>query len=493
MLSRRQLLLGGTGLSATGVLGYTVYKNSMSPESTEPDHGGDGSTPTRPESESNGSDPVEPTDERTTGSDVLNVRNFGAKGDGRTDDSAAIEGAIEAADPGETVLLPETEASYLLSFDGSGNEAAIELGRDTNLDGISVVGATPRENAQTLQVESGSYDPSTSNWIIRLDAEAVIDGFQLRNVTIDGARPENDGAAGLDGEASVTGILLRRGRANGGHDISIEDCLVRDCSATAFRFEESGVTCRYTTARRAGRHGFNPVAGDTTTDPGFVGEWIEAIDCDGTGVDHRRGTARLENLYTKNNRSGNKWKHLVEGLEVINHHSVKDRNRGWRSNQTGSPGEDPLPETQEIVLKRVFIEEPTNNGIRINGGDAPVECELVDIEVRGASTEGSRSNAGIQFLRDAETIVPSTGSLESDNSLVVVGTEGGEGVYVAGGATLDIGTYYHANNDGGAFDTSTGGRFRFERERTTDPGTNVFDTPDRSEVGAFARASPDES
>ncbi len=40
---------------------------------------------------------------------LLNVRDFGAKGDGTTDDAAAIQAALDAASHGETVLIPPGE------------------------------------------------------------------------------------------------------------------------------------------------------------------------------------------------------------------------------------------------------------------------------------------------------------------------------------------------------------------------------------------------
>jgi hypothetical protein len=45
----------------------------------------------------------------------VNVRHYGAKGDGATDDSRAIQSALDAADPGGTVYFPATAKSYYTS------------------------------------------------------------------------------------------------------------------------------------------------------------------------------------------------------------------------------------------------------------------------------------------------------------------------------------------------------------------------------------------
>jgi polygalacturonase len=46
------------------------------------------------------------TDLRSRFTDVVNVKSYGATGDGETDDTAAIEAAIAAADEGGTVVFP---------------------------------------------------------------------------------------------------------------------------------------------------------------------------------------------------------------------------------------------------------------------------------------------------------------------------------------------------------------------------------------------------
>src|SRR5882762_8467589 len=42
----------------------------------------------------------------------ISVRHYGAKGDGASDDSRAIQAALDAADPGGTVYFPATARSY---------------------------------------------------------------------------------------------------------------------------------------------------------------------------------------------------------------------------------------------------------------------------------------------------------------------------------------------------------------------------------------------
>lgn len=454
-----------------GFLGYLLSRDDDGRDRASPNERTGTPIPTEtPASEPRG-------EEFADREDVVDVRAYGAVGDGRTDDSEAITEAIRAAEAGETVYLPETEASYLLSFDGGGGETAIKLGTESTLRDITVLGQTPEAGAQTLRVEPGSYDTSDSNWILQLVAQQRLQDLTFRNLTIDGSRPSDDDAAALDGEDALTGVLLRRGSTGGGHSVTFENCLVRNCSASAMRFEESGVVCRNVTATRSGRHGFNPVAGDTAVEPGFIGESITAVDNGGTGIDHRRGTARLRNVYTENNRSGNKWKHHVRRLEVRNHHSVRDRNRGWRSNHTGT---DDVPDVQRIVFRNILVEEPEVSGIRVSGDDTEIACDFDNVEVR--QTDVRESRAGVVFSRNAHT------GEATEGRIVVVGTENGGGIYVGSDAVLNVGTFDHFQNEEGPF-IAESGELNFDSIANVDPGHNVFGTPGAGSVGAFSGSS----
>jgi hypothetical protein len=101
----------------------------------------------------------------SAGPDWLNVRAYGAKGDGVTDDTAAITAAITAAVPGQVVYLPA--GTYLLGGAGGITLAAV---------GTRLTGDGP--NATVIKIGS----PFTGTAAITLDAEACA----AENLTVAG-------------------------------------------------------------------------------------------------------------------------------------------------------------------------------------------------------------------------------------------------------------------------------------------------------------------
>jgi hypothetical protein len=65
----------------------------------------------------------------------IDVREYGAVGDGATDDAAAIRAAIAAASPGETVVIPSTPNGFLLTANATSgsNKYLINIGKNITL------------------------------------------------------------------------------------------------------------------------------------------------------------------------------------------------------------------------------------------------------------------------------------------------------------------------------------------------------------------------
>lgn len=146
-----------------------------------------------------------------------NVREFGAKGDGVSDDAPAIQRAIDAAAKtgGGKVVLPP--GAYLLRYrpaeDGDG-VSALTLRSGVTLEG------SDRERC-TLRLAADQMGPGTYARLIASRGE--IARAALRNFTIDGNR-----AAQFGSKDNLSGAAILLGWKGRCVDVSVEALNVRD-------------------------------------------------------------------------------------------------------------------------------------------------------------------------------------------------------------------------------------------------------------------------
>ena len=218
---------------------------------------------------------------------TLNVQDYGAVGDGSTDDTAAINDAIADATTGDTVLIPATADDYLVS---AGNRAAVDF---TGVaDDVTITGEGPGSRLRMDDVTDGK-----NQWVLGAEADkGALSGITIRRLTLDGNRDEN-------GDKSTAGFNLYPG--GGGHDVRIEDVICENCAGTGFSNRgASELTLRRVTSRNNGQHGFDFTGDDQgrATDA----RSLKAVDNDGTGLDFHNGDHVAEDVYCDSNRSGTK-------------------------------------------------------------------------------------------------------------------------------------------------------------------------------------------
>jgi hypothetical protein len=108
-----------------------------------------------------------------TGSSTVNVRDFGAKGDGVTDDSYAIKAAISALPgTGGTVMIPA--GTYIVSSINVGPFRPIDLSRDN----VTITG--DGMDSTVLKMAPGSYP--TAAFMILVNRTS---GNTIKNLTLD--------------------------------------------------------------------------------------------------------------------------------------------------------------------------------------------------------------------------------------------------------------------------------------------------------------------
>ncbi|MBB4000242.1 tandem-95 repeat protein [Aureimonas pseudogalii] len=147
---------------------------------------------------------------------VFNVRAFGAKGDGVTDDTAAIQRAIQACDDAQGGTIEMPAGTYLVRGDpGNPSKGPIELSSNMTLSGAGM--------GQTVIKLADHFD-ARINGIVRTALETV-DNVTIKGLTIDGNRENNTGhQAGF-----ICGIKEDSGKTQS--NITLDNVEAKNCTA----------------------------------------------------------------------------------------------------------------------------------------------------------------------------------------------------------------------------------------------------------------------
>lgn len=149
---------------------------------------------------------------------VFNVHDFGARGDGITDDTKAIQSALDAAETGGgTVYMPAGE--YRVKGDGDAGHGALLIRDNVTLTGDGM-GMT------VVKVVDGYSDKLTG--IIRTPSGQVNHDVTIRDLSIDGNRAKTSNE--IDG--FFAGVKPDDPRAD--TNITVERVEIRDCSRYGF-------------------------------------------------------------------------------------------------------------------------------------------------------------------------------------------------------------------------------------------------------------------
>jgi hypothetical protein len=173
----------------------------------------------------------------------INVKELGAKGDGKTDDQAVIQKALDSAKPGQTVWLPEGQFNHSgvlkvpsgVTLAGAGAGTVLKA-TDPNNAAVELTGSKSGLNNVTVMSNSDQRIPhaeASTVWVNHADGATVSNvtsvGSGANSVTID--RSNNsviDHVLGVGSNAD--GIAINNGSQNN----VIKNSVVRDCGDDSF-------------------------------------------------------------------------------------------------------------------------------------------------------------------------------------------------------------------------------------------------------------------
>jgi hypothetical protein len=202
------------------------------------------------------------------GNAPINVKAYGAKGDGVTDDTAAVQAALDAAAGGEIAFSPGTYLVYALKVSGN---TTVDLGSATikrrpavsgDLGVRDFTGSTVFINTITTASSVPGYAP-----IFYL----IGDNVTFRNGTIDGNRANdtlNTSApwgGSLANSASRSGILGARSAVPSCNNVTVDGVRFMDMVGTALNFEMDGVVRVSNCVETNAGHVFLGATSDTVT------------------------------------------------------------------------------------------------------------------------------------------------------------------------------------------------------------------------------------
>ena len=397
---------------------------------------------------------------------TLDVRDYGATGDGQSDDTQAIQDAIDDATDGDTVYVPE--GTYLVSKDESkspGSQPLLLFDGDIHADNLTFRGDGPGTVILRDTFED-SYNmirvTNPGGWTLKLD-----------NFVLDGNTAES-----MYDESASSGLSFRDTSASETGDMTLENVEVRNQGTIGFSIQYGGVIARYCTAHNNFGHGFSIAtnkSGQHTPVPKLEhcyshsnGGLKSSGAAIGNGFSCHGGRGVVEDCVAENHNYSKAAKTSKDAIEFTFRRFRASGNDGSHIYNSTSTPDDADVTFEDVVL------ENNDAYFRISSGNHTIASgsELV----LSANGPDEVSESGQLFITDGVRF-QADGDLYSNRAIE------GEGLN-AWEASSDsyIENYYHSQNDNGAIKNAN---IEIKNQAEAEK-TDIEGVPTADEVGAWS-------
>lgn len=298
---------------------------------------------------------------------VVNVKNYGAKGDGLTDDAASIQNAINAAPLGGVVYLPS--GTYMLGTSAGGVEkypdgTSIQSALIINKDNLTIRGDGPATILQLM--------PAKKMRIISMTNKGII----LEKFTADGNKTNRNGTVPWPGGDLVDALLYGSSTSS---NLTARNIEVRNGVEDGMGFWKSP----------NGLMDSNYSHDNGTDQASAVGFAMAGTPVTGT----------IKNSFAENNKGAGIWLTLGASNVVVSNNTLKNNTKPGVSAGIRSTADSNL--VHDIII--------TGNTITGNGSAGFAGIDIISAQTGTISNNIVTDNyfPGIA-LHDADTL-PTTG------------------------------------------------------------------------------------